>query len=434
MADTIVALSSGAGRSAVGVIRISGSSALSVLEGLCTTVPASRKAAVRKLYRNDGTLLDEALVLWFPEGQSFTGEMIVELQCHGGTAVIHAVLDEVLAFPDCRLAEPGEFTLRAFKDGRIDLAEVEALGDLIDAETEEQRRQSVRLLEGELHRRSHGWKEQLIRATALIEATIDWADEKVPTDVSPEVSQILENLIREMSEELATASAAERLRNGFEVAILGAPNAGKSSLINCLAGREAAITSPVPGTTRDVIELRYELSGMPVRFLDTAGLRDTADPVEQEGVRRAVERASAADLRLALETTDAPFPDDFSSLVMDRDIQIWTKSDKFYPNTTCHISISTETGSGVDLVLKEIGDYLGRRVAKAGVLGHRRQQEAVERSLNALVQARDRLESAPSELIAEDLRQSGRDLGRLTGAVDVEDILGEVFSRFCVGK
>ncbi|MBY8976409.1 tRNA uridine-5-carboxymethylaminomethyl(34) synthesis GTPase MnmE [Rhodobacteraceae bacterium NNCM2] len=434
MAETIVALSSGAGRSAVAVIRVSGPSALTMLEGLAGELPPPRLISLRKLRDQVGAILDEAIVFWFPKGRSYTGEAMVEIQCHGGVAVVHAILDAILALPDCRLAEAGEFTLRAFKDGRMDLAEVEALGDLIDAETEAQRLQSVRMIEGALHHRAQVWRAKLIRAIALVEITIDWADEEVPEDVDPEVSAIVTDLIAEMKRELKGSIAAERLRLGFEVAILGAPNAGKSSFINYLAGKDAAITSPIPGTTRDVIELRYDLDGLPVRFLDMAGLRESDDPIEQEGVKRAVERARGADLRLAMMCGDAPFPTEFESLCVEGDLRVWSKSDIAAASDGFDHVISTRQATGVDGLLKAISEKLQHQMTGIGVLGHRRQQEAIEDVLKALEVVQDRLQTAASELVAEDLRIASRALGRLTGGVDVEEILGEVFSRFCVGK
>ncbi|MEM8792688.1 MAG: tRNA uridine-5-carboxymethylaminomethyl(34) synthesis GTPase MnmE [Pseudomonadota bacterium] len=430
--STIAALSSGAGRAGIAVIRVSGGAALEVLDQLAGSRPPAREARLRVLRNEAGDPLDEALVLWFPEGASFTGEDLVELHCHGSFAVVRAVLSTITEHPDSRLAEPGEFTLRAFQNGRIDLAGAEALGDLINAETEEQRKRSVRMLGGDLHRRVNVWRQELLHALALVEVTIDWADEEVPEDVSPEVSSVLDRLIERLDRELETSHAAERLRVGFEVALLGAPNSGKSSFINYLSGREAAITSPIPGTTRDIVELRYDLAGIPVHFLDMAGLRDTDDPVESEGVRRACTRAEAADLRLKLVSPDAVFPAAFEHLIQAHDIQVLTKRDLWEPPDA--LSISSVTGAGVGDLLKEIETFLANKISSAGILGHARQKAAVEAGRNALDLARNQLETAPDEVIAEHLRLAARELARVIGAIDVEDVLGDVFANFCMGK
>ncbi|MEM9044130.1 MAG: tRNA uridine-5-carboxymethylaminomethyl(34) synthesis GTPase MnmE [Pseudomonadota bacterium] len=430
--ETIVALSSGVGRAGIAVIRISGPDALSMLDRMISGRPKEREARVRRLRDATGGVLDEALVVWFAAGRSFTGEDLVELHCHGGVAIIRAVLDFLSGQAECRLAEPGEFTLKAFRNGRIDLAGAEALADLIDAETEEQRKQSLRLLDGDLHRRIGAWRADLLRALALVEVTIDWADEEVPQDVSPEVQSIVDRLVDAFDRELVTSHAAARLRHGFEVAILGAPNAGKSSFINYLSGREAAITSPIPGTTRDVVELRYDLGGIPVHFLDMAGLRETADPIETEGVKRAVARARSADIRLRFASVDAPFPESFQYLLQEGDFVVVTKADQ--GGIAEGHQVSTKTGVGIEGLLKQLEGRLARRVSTAGLLGHTRQQEAVALGREALVLARNQLETAPDEVIAEHLRDASRALAKVLGEIGVEDVLGDVFAKFCLGK
>lgn len=306
--DTIFALATARGKAGVAVVRLSGPAAHEAVAALCGDVPELRRASVRRLAWQ-GEVLDEALVLAFGRGASFTGEDMAELQLHGSLAVVASVIRALSAMQGLRQADPGEFTRRALENGRLDLTQVEGLADLIDAETEMQQRQAMRVLSGAVGKRAEAWRQGLIRAAALIEATIDFADEDVPVDVTPEVREILQGLMTELRRELSGARAAERLRDGFEVAIIGRPNAGKSTLLNALAGREAAITSERAGTTRDVIEVRMNLGGLPVTLLDTAGLRDSEDEIEQIGIARALERAEMADLRVFLqdETGDLPF-------------------------------------------------------------------------------------------------------------------------------
>ena len=375
-------------------------------------------------------MLDEALVLSFAEGASFTGEAVVELHCHGGPAVVGAVFRALSEQPGLRLAEPGEFTRRALENGVLDLAQVEGLADLIDAETEAQRRQAVRLLSGSVGQKVEGWRRDLIRAGALLEATIDFADEDVPVDVSPEVLSLIDRLLTDLGREAAGVTAAERIRDGFEVAIVGAPNAGKSTLLNQLAGREAAITSEIAGTTRDVIEVRMEIAGLPVTFLDTAGLRDTGDPLEQAGIDRALARAEAADLRLFL-TDGLEVP---RLGPVGDDIVVLSKADT-RPGSDGP-AVSGRTGQGVPELMARIGAILQDRVGSAGALVRERHRVAVTAAIAALAESRAEVVRPDSrvELAAEHLRQAVRALDALVGRVDVDDLLGEIFARFCIGK
>lgn len=427
--DTIYALATARGRSGLAVVRISGPAASAAGLALCGSLPAPRVAGLRRLTWG-GELLDEALVLTFAEGASFTGEVVVELHCHGGPAVVGAVLRALAEQPGLRLAEPGEFTRRALENGVLDLAQVEGLADLIDAETEAQRRQAVRVMSGSVGQKVEGWRRDLIRAGALLEATIDFADEDVPVDVSPEVLALIDGLMADLGREAAGVAAAERIRDGFEVAIVGAPNAGKSTLLNQLAGREAAITSEIAGTTRDVIEVRMEIAGLPVTFLDTAGLRDTADPLEQAGIDRALARARAADLRLFLTDGSAvpglePEGDD---------IVVLGKSDT--RSGVSGLAVSGKTGAGVPELLARIGEILGERVGSAGALVRERHRVAVTRAIAALAESRAEVvrDDSRVELAAEHLRQAVRALDALVGRVDVDDLLGEIFASFCIGK
>lgn len=426
--DTIYALATARGRSGLAVVRISGPAASAAGLALCGSLPAARVAGLRRLTWG-GELLDEALVLAFAEGASFTGEAVVELHCHGGPAVVGAVLRALSAQPGLRLAEPGEFTRRALENGVLDLAQVEGLADLIDAETEAQRRQAVRVLSGSVGLKVDGWRRDLIRAGALLEATIDFADEDVPVDVSPEVLALIDGLMADLGREAAGVAAAERIRDGFEVAIVGAPNAGKSTLLNQLAGREAAITSEIAGTTRDVIEVRMEIAGLPVTFLDTAGLRDTEDRLERAGIERALARAEAADLRLFLA--------DGSLLPLEPtgdDLVVLGKADTRSGLTG--LAVSGKTGEGVAELMALIGEILSDRVGSAGALVRERHRVAVTTAIAALAESRAEVVRPDSrvELAAEHLRQAVRALDALVGRVDVDDLLGEIFASFCIGK
>jgi tRNA modification GTPase len=426
--DTIYALATARGRSGLAVVRISGPDAFAAGLAFCGILPAPRVAGLRRLLWA-GELLDEALVLSFAEGASFTGEAVVELHCHGGPAVIGAVLRALAEQPGLRLAEPGEFTRRALENGVLDLAQVEGLADLIDAETEAQRRQAVRVLSGSVGQKVDGWRRDLIRAGALLEATIDFADEDVPVDVSPEVLALIDGLMADLGREAAGVTAAERIRDGFEVAIVGAPNAGKSTLLNQLAGREAAITSEIAGTTRDVIEVRMEIAGLPVTFLDTAGLRDTEDRLERAGIERALARAEAADLRLFL-TDGSPLPLE----PMGDDLVVLGKADT--KSGWSGLAVSGKTGQGVAGLMARIGEILGDRVGSAGALVRERHRVAVTTAIAALAESRAEVvrDDSRVELAAEHLRQAVRALDALVGRVDVDDLLGEIFASFCIGK
>ena len=426
--DTIYALATARGRSGLAVVRISGPGAFAAGLALCGSLPAVRVAGLRRLMWR-GELLDEALVVSFAEGASFTGEAVVELHCHGGPAVVGAVLRALSEQPGLRLAEPGEFTRRALENGVLDLAQGEGLADLIDAETEAQRKQAVRVLSGSVGHKVDGWRRDLIRAGALLEATIDFADEDVPVDVSPEVLALIDGLMADLGREAAGVTAAERIRDGFEVAIVGAPNAGKSTLLNQLAGREAAITSEIAGTTRDVIEVRMEIAGLPVTFLDTAGLRDTEDRLERAGIERALARAEAADLRLFLT--------DGSALPLEPvgdDLVVLGKADT--KSGWSGLAVSGKTGLGVPELMARIGEILGERVGSAGALVRERHRVAVTTAIAALAESRAEVvrDDSRVELAAEHLRQAVLALDALVGRVDVDDLLGEIFASFCIGK
>ncbi|NNL18023.1 MAG: tRNA uridine-5-carboxymethylaminomethyl(34) synthesis GTPase MnmE [Boseongicola sp.] len=425
--DTIFALASARGKSGVAVVRISGPDAFRAVSEL-TDLPKSPRTATLRTLRSADVVLDEALVLIFPGPQSFTGEDVAELHVHGSTATVNAVLKALSDLTGLRQAEAGEFTRRALENERLDLAQVEGLSDLIEAETEAQRLQALRVLSGALGQRAERWRSKLIRAAALLEATIDFADEEVPVDVSPEVNALLDVVIAELEKEIAGVAVSERIREGFEVAIVGPPNVGKSSLLNALAGREAAITSDIAGTTRDVIEVHMDLQGLPVTFLDTAGLRVTDDHVEALGIERARERAKSADLRIILLSVVGEDP---SVDPQPDDIVLVTKADL---NATG--DVSSVSGKGLDSLIYKVSGIFASRAAGSGVAIRERHRIAMVSASAALAHAKTQLSQSPelAEIIAEDLRAAVRALDALVGRVDVEHILDEIFSSFCIGK
>ncbi len=453
--DTIFALASGRGRAGVAVLRLSGAGAGAAITTLTRKpLPGPRRAMFCTLYDlQNEERLDEAIVLWFPAPASFTGEDVAELHIHGGRAVLDAVSSALSKAPPngcgCRPAEPGEFSLRAFRSGKMDLTEAEGLNDLIEAETEAQRRQALDQLGGALSGAYEGWRRDLVQIMARAEAMIDFSDEDVPGDLIGECRSGIERLRGEISGHLSDDHRGERVRSGYSVVILGAPNAGKSSLLNALAREDIAITAETPGTTRDVIEVRLNLGGFAVDLADTAGLRQADETVEQEGVRRAEARAASADMKLlvldaegevALEGDIARHRGENSLLVVakadlvDEDrITAWkalgkTMSSAVYP-------LSSKTGAGVESLLDGLEEIvvgkLGQReTASLTRLRHRR---ALEECDAALARARSYGET-DAELLAEDLRLAADILGRITGAVDVENILDVVFGEFCIGK
>ena len=426
--DTIFALATARGRSGIAVIRISGSLARSTAEALCGGLPENGRT-LRKIWTKTGDLIDEGLILTFRDGESFTGEEVVEFQVHGSVAVSDYLQSELSGFEGVRPALPGEFTRRALENGRLDLSQVEGLADLIDAETLAQQKQAVRVMTGGLGRKAERWRHGLIRAAALLEATIDFADEEVPVDVTPEVGQILTELRADLETEIKGAVIAERVRSGFEVAIVGAPNIGKSTLLNRLAGRDAAITSHHAGTTRDVIEVRMDLSGIPVTVLDTAGIRESKDEVERIGIERGVVRAEAADLRVHLVPQGS-----LSELkVMDEDIVLIAKDDDGCFGKS---GISGETGYGVDSLVERLSDCLSRRATGAGLAIRERHRVAMILAVDHIDDVIAKMDTADDmpDLLAEELRVATRAVDEIVGRVDTEDLLGEIFSSFCIGK
>jgi tRNA modification GTPase len=451
--DTIFALSSGRPPAAIAVIRISGPRAGRALEAMIGRVPEPRRAALAHVRDpQSGEVIDEGLALWFPGPNSETGEDTAELQVHGGRAVIAAVLAVLGKLEGLRPAEAGEFTRRAFENGRMDLTAVEGLADLVAAETQAQRRQAYRHLRGLLGDRAESWRQRLIEALALVEAGIDFSDEDdVPKDMMARALA----LIRPLADEINAAGAGqgERLREGLRVAIAGPPNAGKSTLFNRLARREAAIVSPFPGTTRDVLELHLDLGGYPVTVLDTAGIRATSDPVEREGVRRASEQAAAADLVLwvldaaAIAAGEEPPP--APPIGVPRGSVAWVVVNKmdlvndhgrqrvesqFGRELTVHL-LSSLTAIGVDELVNALARFADQFFTSEPALVTRERQRAhLRETALALQGAQGAARDGREEIMAEQLRLATRTLGKLLGRVDVEDILDVIFRDFCIGK
>lgn len=448
--ETIYALSSAAGKAGVSVVRVSGPESHASLKALAKLekdiVP--RQALFVPLYAGDGSLIDRALVLPFKGPSSFTGEDVVEYHLHGSSAVLSALMNALSGFSGHRPAAHGEYTRRAFENGKMDLTEAEAIADLINAETEAQREQALSQMGGALYRLYEGWRERLVRAMAYIEAVIDFPDEEVPDSETAKVRPDIESLIAEISAHLNDGRRGERLRDGIQIAIVGAPNAGKSSLLNLLAQRDVAIVSPVAGTTRDVIEVHLDLAGYPVILADTAGLRPdevrTADEathgaIEFEGIRRALLRAGSADIRI-LVFDGRSKPDRHTlDLVNENSIAVFNKSDAEDFDVTMAVahgglSLSARTGDGMDEFLERLTDRIKTLYAVSRdtpSLTRERHRAALQ---ECLVRLRDSLAVEKPELMAEDARMAARALGRITGRVDVEDLLDVIFRDFCIGK
>ena len=433
--STIFALSSAPGRAGVAVIRVSGPAALAALEMMTGPAPKPRFAAYRTIkHPATGEALDRAVVVWFAAPKSETGEDVVEFQVHGSRAVIGGIISALGEIAGCRLAQPGEFARRAFENGKLDLAEIEGLADLIDAETDAQRRQALAQTAGSLSKLYDDWRSRLIEVAALVEAAIDFSDEgDVSASAFNEARKRGEILQKEITKHLDDGHRGEILREGFRVALLGPPNAGKSSLLNALARRDAAIVSAEAGTTRDVIEVRLDLAGLPVIVSDTAGIREASSDIEREGIRRSLAAARDADLVLWLsENPESPLPPDLSR---ESSLEIRSKQDLAPDSHFGGLAISAKTGAGIDQLITEIAKRASEAVCSGNepALTRARHREALENAVNDIG---DFLNGPPEpiELRAEDVRRAAQALGRITGRVDVEDVLNQIFSRFCIGK
>ncbi|MGP9820368.1 tRNA uridine-5-carboxymethylaminomethyl(34) synthesis GTPase MnmE [Salinarimonas sp. NSM] len=434
--DTIFAPASGFGRAAICVVRLSGPGTRRVLDALAGGTPAPRRLALRTLRDpQSGEALDRALVVFFPAPHSFTGEDQAELHIHGGLATRTGVLEALSRLPGCRAAEPGEFTRRAFLGGRMDLTAVEGLADLIEAQTQAQRRQALRQLEGGLGALAEAWRGRLVETQALIEAALDFSDEgDVATSVEAQAAERIAALAAEIGAALADAGRGERLREGFVVVLAGPPNAGKSTLMNALARRDVAIVSAVPGTTRDAIEVALDLGGLPVTLIDTAGLRETQDAIEAAGVARTRARIAGADLVVWLDPVDAPAPPDAGGATPV--LHVAAKVDLADATPSGALALSAATGRGIADLLAAIEARARAAIGDGGdaVVTRARHRIALEVAHEALLRAAGALAAGDTELAAEDVRLAARSVGAIAGRVDVEDVLDALFGAFCIGK
>ncbi len=444
--DTIYALSSGRLPAAIAVVRISGPRARIALETLVGKLPEPRRAAYAAIKNPDTKeMIDDAIAIWIPGPKSETGEDMAEIHLHGGRALVAAVFQILANIDGFRLAEPGEFTRRALLNGKIDLTAVEALGDLIAAETEAQRRQALHQFRGALAKKADDWRERLLDALALMEASIDFSDEgDVPQNLQAASAASLGAIADEMETALSSAHRGEKLREGFVVAIAGPANAGKSTLLNTLAKRDVAIVTDIPGTTRDQIEIFLDLKGVPVVLVDTAGIRETSDPIEREGIRRALARAHEADLVLWLVDAEDHYPPK-PPAGHARSITVRTKADRLASGARSNapeissgisdpITISAHTGEGMDRLIETLAREAEVLAGEPALVTHARQRQAISDAVDRIRSALKIQSSGSEELVAEDIRLAARAMGRVTGRVDVEEVLDRVFKNFCIGK
>ncbi|MDE2227601.1 MAG: tRNA uridine-5-carboxymethylaminomethyl(34) synthesis GTPase MnmE [Alphaproteobacteria bacterium] len=442
--DTIYAFATAPGRAGVAMLRLSGPHAGAALRALAGRLPAPRRVLVTPFKDpRSGEIIDKGIALYFPAPKSLTGEDVAELHVHGGRAVAAALIDALAAMPGLRLAEPGEFSRRAFLNGKLDLTEAEGIADLVAAETAAQRRQALRQMAGEAGRLYEAWRTRLLKAQARVEAEIDFPDEGLPPALAAAVAAELAEIHGEIAAFLADGRRGERLREGLAITILGPPNAGKSSLLNALARRDVAITAATAGTTRDVIEVALDLGGYPVTLADTAGLRAAGDAIEEEGVRRAQARAQSADLKLVVVDATKPAEKASVAAMIDRDTVVVANKMDLAPRDAARwadalgasaaVKISVATGAGLAALEAQLGAEVARRFGgeSAPLIARARHRQALEATRAAL--ARYPQAGAP-ELAAEELRQAVRSLGRITGRVGVEDLLDVVFREFCIGK
>ncbi len=434
--QTIFALASAAGRAGIAVLRLSGDKTKDAIAKLGCSLPAPRKAVrARFIDPVNGELLDDGLLLWFPAPRSFTGEDVAELHVHGGRAVVESILNALGGMDGLRLAEPGEFTRRAFAHDKMDLTQAEALADLVDAETRAQQKQALRQMGGALKELYDDWRLRLVQALAHLEAVIDFPDEDLPPEIADKVWGEVATLESSIAAHLNDQGRGERIREGLMVAIIGPPNAGKSSLLNALAKRDAAIVSAIPGTTRDVIEVQMDLGGYAVTLADTAGLREAGDAIEVEGIRRAKRRAADADVKIVVfDGAHYPARDESAAALIDADtLTVINKSDLVKQKEKDALFISVTSDDGMDAFLARLQEMVRARADTGAAipLTRIRHRKALEECVASLRRAQA---ADLPELAAEDLRLAAKSLGRLTGRVDVEEILDVVFRDFCIGK
>ena len=426
--DTIFALASAPGKAGISIVRLSGPLAINVAEKLTKSKLKEKQPNLRVIYDSDNHFIDQALILIFSKPYSFTGENVVEFHLHGSSAVVSSVIKLLGNFKGLRSAEAGEFTRCALDNGKLDLAQVEGLADLIEAETDAQHKQAARIFNGALGEKTKEWRAKLVKAGALLVATLDFADEEVPEEVTPEVEKLINMVLSDLDKEIIGVQTAERIRSGFEVAIVGAPNLGKSTLLNYLVGRDAAITSNVSGTTRDVIEVKLDLRGLPVTILDTAGIRKSDDKLEEIGISRALERSSLSDLRIVL-TEDGEYPSGLKK--RDTDIICIAKDDQGNRG-----GVSGKTGAGIDRLKNNIWDILNDKAQYVGIATRERHKSSMVNAKKFLGNAVVSLRDGPEyyDITAEEIRAATSALDSLIGRIGVEDVLDEVFSSFCLGK
>ena len=426
--DTIFALASAPGKAGISIVRLSGPLAINVAEKLTKSKLKEKRPNLRVIYDSDNHFIDQALILIFSKPYSFTGENVVEFHLHGSSAVVSSVIKLLGNFKGLRSAEAGEFTRCALDNGKLDLAQVEGLADLIEAETDAQHKQAARIFNGALGEKTKEWRAKLVKAGALLVATLDFADEEVPEEVTPEVEKLINMVLSDLDKQIIGVQTAERIRSGFEVAIVGAPNLGKSTLLNYLVGRDAAITSNVSGTTRDIIEVKLDLRGLPVTILDTAGIRKSDDKVEEIGISRALERSSLSDLRIVL-TEDGEYPSGLKK--RDTDIICIAKDDQGNRG-----GVSGKTGAGIDRLKNNIWDILNDKAQYVGIATRERHKSSMVNAKKFLGNAVVSLRDGPEyyDITAEEIRAATSALDSLIGRIGVEDVLDEVFSSFCLGK
>ena len=442
---TIYALSSGPGTSGIAVIRVSGIKAKYILESITSgKFPDERVATLKKIINpNTSELIDEGIVIWFKGPNSYTGEDMAEFHTHGSKAVVNKLQNIIEQFDDCRIADPGEFTKLAFQNNKINLLKAESIGDLIAAETELQRQQALRIMSGVSSNKFNLWREKLIKILGEIEAKIDFPDEDLPTDMSMKLQLNIEEIKTEIEKTLDDDKAGEIIREGFKVAIIGPPNVGKSSLLNYLSKREAAIVSEKAGTTRDVVEVHLDIAGIPIIISDTAGIRDSNDDIEARGVKLAISRAEEADLNIILlDPENLDFKGFFNDQIEDKSVIVINKSDlgskhlSMLESNLTPIVISIKENKNIDKLIGEIKSKLKKQFIKNdNVLitrsRHRYHLKECQKHLSSFLQKKD---NEDYDKAAEDLRLSIRHIGTIVGRVDVEEILGSIFENFCIGK